>query len=365
MKSIHLFIISLFVSVSFAGIVFADTTYTIKKGDTPDKIAKRFKISSKAILQANNVKATSLRPGKKILIPSKKSKSVSKCNSKSGRKTSEKIMRTVQHRDSSIHVVKKGDTLLSISRKYSVSVGNLKEINELRSAKLRLGQKILLKKTTPDEYTVKKGDTVWKIARKFDIDPKDLMKNNDLEGDALTPGHKIFLKHRPDFSEPKNYDALISQAPAEPEPENLPETAALAELGLQDRLVLFAKKMLNIPYRFGGNTVVGIDCSAYVKKVYSLVGVKLPRSAREQFEEGKPVDGGELSMGDLVFFKTYASFPSHVGIYLGNNLFIHASSRSKKVTIDSLETPYYLKRFIGAKRLIDGTTEEENAGKES
>ena len=97
MKSIHLFIISLFVSVSFAGIVFADTTYTIKKGDTPDKIAKRFKISSKAILQANNVKATGLRPGKKILIPSKKSKSVSKCNSKSGKKTSEKITRTVQH----------------------------------------------------------------------------------------------------------------------------------------------------------------------------------------------------------------------------------------------------------------------------
>ena len=123
--------------------------------------------------------------------------------------------------------------------------------------------------------------------------------------------------------------------------------------------------MLNIPYRFGGNTLVGIDCSAYVKKVYSLIGVNLPRSAREQFAEGKPVDGSELSMGDLVFFKTYASFPSHVGIYLGNNLFIHASSRSKKVTIDSLETPYYLKRFIGAKRFIDGKNEEENAGKES
>ena len=94
--------------------------------------------------------------------------------------------------------------MLSISRKYSVSVGNLKEINELRSAKLRLGQKILLKKTTPDEYTVQKGDTVWKIARKFDIDPQDLMKNNDLEGDALKPGHKIFLKHRPELLRAKN-----------------------------------------------------------------------------------------------------------------------------------------------------------------
>lgn len=365
MKSIHLFIISLFVSVSFAGLVFADTTYTIKKGDTADKIAKRFKISSKAILQANNVKSKNLKPGTKILIPSRKNESARKSTSKSGKKPAEKIAKTVRHQDSSIHVVKKGDTLLSISRKYSVSVGNLKEINELRSAKLRLGQKILLKKTSPDEYTVQKGDTVWKIARRFDIDPQDLMKNNDLEGDSLKPGHKILLKHKPDLSEPKTYDTLLSQATAEPGSENLPDTAALADLSLQDRLVLFAKKMLNIPYRFGGNTVVGIDCSAYVKKVYSLVGVNLPRSAREQFTEGKPVDGSELSMGDLVFFKTYASFPSHVGIYLGNNLFIHASSRSKKVTIDSLETPYYLKRFIGAKRLIDGKTEEENAGKES
>jgi peptidoglycan DL-endopeptidase LytE len=123
--------------------------------------------------------------------------------------------------------------------------------------------------------------------------------------------------------------------------------------GLQERLILFAKKMLDIPYRFGGNSLLGIDCSAYVKKVYSLIGVDLPRSAREQFHEGIPVDENNLSIGDLVFFRTYASYPSHVGIYLGNNLFIHASSKSRKVTIDSLDTPFYLKRFIGAKRLLD------------
>jgi len=365
MKSFHLFVISLFVSIFFAGITFADTTYTIKKGDNPAKIAKRYKISSKAILQANNIRATDLRPGNKIVIPSKNGKSDGRRDSKSARKSPEKIAKTVQHHDSSFHVVKKGDTLLSISRKHSVSVAELKEINDLHSSKLRLGQKILLKKTTPDEYTVQKGDTVWKIARKFNLDPQDLVQNNGLEGDSLQPGRRILLSRKQEFPESKTYDALLSQAPAEPEAENLPETASLAGMSLQDRLVLFAKKMLNIPYRFGGNTPVGIDCSAYVKKVYSLIGVNLPRSAREQFAEGKPVDGEELSMGDLVFFKTYASFPSHVGIYLGNNLFIHASSRSKKVTIDSLETPYYLKRFIGAKRLIDGNTEEENAGKES
>ena len=75
---------------------------------------------------------------------------------------------------------------------------------------------------------------------------------------------------------------------------------------------------------------MGIDCSAYVQKVYKLIGIELPRSARLQFKEGEIVDRDSLSIGDLVFFRTYASFPSHVGIYLGNDLFIHASSKGKK-----------------------------------
>jgi cell wall-associated NlpC family hydrolase len=97
---------------------------------------------------------------------------------------------------------------------------------------------------------------------------------------------------------------------------------------------------------------LGIDCSAFVQKVYRFVDINLPRSAREQYVEGNPVNRKELSVGDLVFFRTYASFPSHVGIYLGDDLFIHASSAKRKVSIDSLDTPYYLKRFIGAKRIL-------------
>lgn len=103
---------------------------------------------------------------------------------------------------------------------------------------------------------------------------------------------------------------------------------------------------------------MGIDCSAYVQKVYGLLEINLPRSAREQFHAGEMVEKDDLSIGDLVFFRTYASFPSHVGIYLGNDLFIHASKKGRKVTIDSLNTPYYLKRFIGAKRIIEGEGEK-------
>lgn len=130
------------------------------------------------------------------------------------------------------------------------------------------------------------------------------------------------------------------------------ESTDLNSLGVKDRLILFAKKMLNIPYRFGGSTFMGIDCSGYVQKVFGLLDVSLPRTAREQFHMGESVSKEELSMGDLVFFRTYASFPSHVGIYMGNNLFIHASSKNRKVSIDSLDAPYYFKRFIGAKRVF-------------
>jgi peptidoglycan endopeptidase LytE len=367
MKGIYLFILSLFIAISLSGGAFADTRYTVKKGDNPKSIAKKFNVATKAILQANNIKLTSLKPGTKITIPSKKKEALrkDKADAKNIKKTARNNIKTLLHEDSASHIVKKGDTLISIGRKYSIAVQDIKEINELKSAKLRVGRKLLLKKTVPDEYIVRKGDTVWNIAKRFNIDPQDLMDNNGLESDSLIPGHTVLLKAAAEIPEPKIYDTILSQAPMETVIESAPETSTLAELGLQDRLVLFAKKMLNIPYRFGGNTLVGIDCSAYVKKVYSLVGVSLPRSAREQFAEGKPVDNGELSMGDLVFFKTYASFPSHVGIYLGDNLFIHASSRSKKVTIDSLETPYYIKRFIGAKRLIEGKNEQETTGQKS
>ncbi|MDI6889798.1 MAG: peptidoglycan endopeptidase [Thermodesulfovibrionales bacterium] len=202
------------------------------------------------------------------------------------------------------HTVKKGDTLSAISKRYSISVSELKEINNLRSVKLRPGQKLLLK---PEE----------------------------------------------ELSELKKYETILSQARIDKGIEKVAESKELSEIGLQDRIILFAKKLLNVPYRFGGNSLMGIDCSAYVQKVYGLLEINLPRSAREQFHVGEMVEKDDLSIGDLVFFRTYASFPSHVGIYLGNDLFIHASKKGRKVTIDSLNTPYYLKRFIGAKRIIE------------
>lgn len=215
-----------------------------------------------------------------------------------------------------------------------------------------------------NSYTVKKGDNLYRIAKKFKISVENLKELNRLSGNALKSGQTLIVKkEKPaeeiaenDISAIKTiYDRSKNPVIASARLQEVRELSAsedIADMSIRERLTLFAKKMLHLPYNFGGNGAFGIDCSAYVQKVYGLAGISLPRSAREQFHIGEKVDKTELSLGDLVFFKTYASFPSHVGIYLGNNLFIHASTTSKKITIDNLDAPYYVKRFIGAKRLV-------------
>lgn len=369
MRKFHLFFTVSLLAIFISSTVYADTTYTIKKGDNPFKLAKKFKVSANEIIQVNKLRPENLKPGTKIIIPSKqkvsshKEKLAQKDNKKPSPDTSKKEK---HHEDSSFHIVKKGDTLSSISKKYSIPVNEIKEINNLSSTKLKIGQQIFLKQIVPKTYTIQKGDNIYKIARRFHVDIDELRDINVLETDIIKPGQKILLEPEAELDEPKTYETILSQTHIENEIKQVSESEEqnLGELSIKEKLTLFAKKLLNIPYRFGGNSLLGIDCSAFVQKVYSLVGVDLPRSAREQFSEGNPVDKGELSIGDLVFFRTYASFPSHVGIYLGNNLFIHASSRSKKVTINSLEMPYYFKRFIGAKRLIDGKDEEVDFGRD-
>ncbi len=103
-------------------------------------------------------------------------------------------------------------------------------------------------------------------------------------------------------------------------------------------------------YRYGGTTKSGIDCSAFVQVVYmSAFAMSLPRTARDQYRGCNIISATEMKTGDLVFFNTTGGI-SHVGIYLQNNKFIHASA-SFGVTISDLFDPYYLRRFLGAGRI--------------
>jgi cell wall-associated NlpC family hydrolase len=106
-----------------------------------------------------------------------------------------------------------------------------------------------------------------------------------------------------------------------------------------------------VRYRTGGNTKSGVDCSGFTVAVYaSVFGFALPRVSREQYRISRKISTTELQQGDLVFFNTNGSGVSHVGVYLGNNKFIHASV-SRGVMVNDLFESYYIKRFVGAGRI--------------
>ena len=112
-----------------------------------------------------------------------------------------------------------------------------------------------------------------------------------------------------------------------------------------------AERFVGIPYQWGGNNVVeGLDCSGFVRAVYNLCGVNIPRTSREQFRTGDPIGRNDLLDGDLVFFGASADDINHVGIYIGSGRFVHAPKRGDNIKISTVDDGYFSKKFIGAKR---------------
>ena len=130
---------------------------------------------------------------------------------------------------------------------------------------------------------------------------------------------------------------------------------------IKEKMLMEIIKYLGTPYKYGGNTKNGIDCSAFTQTVYrDVFNIKLERSARLQYTQGEVISkGDELKYGDLVFFNTRKRVkPGHVGIYIGDNLFAHASS-TKGVTISAIDYDYYSRTFMGARRFeTNGLTEK-------
>jgi cell wall-associated NlpC family hydrolase len=121
-------------------------------------------------------------------------------------------------------------------------------------------------------------------------------------------------------------------------------------------LVLRAMTLLGINYKFGGNTPeTGFDCSGFVRYVFKeAFGLTLPRRAEEISQKGQRISVEQLVPGDLVFFNTLKRTFSHVGIYIGNNQFVHAPSSGGAVKVENIDKSYWQTRFDGARRLITG-----------
>ncbi len=120
-------------------------------------------------------------------------------------------------------------------------------------------------------------------------------------------------------------------------------------------VILKGLELVGVNYRMGGNDPnSGLDCSSYVQVVYrEAAGLVLPRTAREQSQLGEEVsDKSELKPGDLVFFNTMRRAFSHVGIYMGDNYFLHAPRAGSAVRVENMQNSYWVQRYNGARRVI-------------
>lgn len=120
--------------------------------------------------------------------------------------------------------------------------------------------------------------------------------------------------------------------------------------GLNSGVVLAAMSMIEVPYRAGGATPAGFDCSGLVYYVYRQAGITVPRSTQEQYRNANPVTMEALQPGDLLFYRLNTREVSHVGIFVGNGRFIHAPSRGKQVSYANMADAYWRQNFVGAGR---------------
>jgi peptidoglycan endopeptidase LytE len=274
---------------------FAVERYAIQPGDSLFEISKSFGVNTEALKRVNGLEGDGIKPGQVLIIPAQ-GKNQARARSK----------RPPVEIES--YVVRKGDSLHSISKKMGLSVEEIKRSNRLRSVTLKVGQVLTFDKIETEEESEESKESLESSLEQL---PED-------KGEKHDPADRL-------------------------EKWNNPEERNL--------FVRVAKTFLGAPYRLGGSTLRGIDCSAFVKKIYEIFNTHLPRTTREQFQIGKRVEKHELEEGDLVFFKTRRSNNGHVGIYIGNNEFVHASRLNKEVKVDNLDTPYFSKHFLKGVRV--------------
>jgi peptidoglycan endopeptidase LytE len=256
-------------------------------------------------------------------------------------KSAETIVRESQSRppegrESPLYAVKKGDTLYSIARTHSTTVTALKSLNGLRTDLLQIGRKLRLPASpAADAHPAKikaEHEILRSTAAPSDAPPATAIPAGLASLSWLTAGS----------------DSSGESAGAEG------DFSDSAEPPLRYRLASAGLNLLGVRYRWNGSSArSGFDCSGLVQSLFQEFNIVLPRSSREQYKVGEKVDKDNLEVGDLVFFSSRGKIPTHVGVYLGDNMFLHAARKARKVLISNLSAAWYSKRFLGARRLLD------------
>ena len=201
--------------------------------------------------------------------------------------------------------------------------------------------------TAAQRYRVTKGDSLWLIARKFSVSVYSIKRANNVSAQAILPIGKVLVIPRASAHNEKAR-LYAAKAQAKPVASKVSDDQTRSS---RTNVVQRALAYRGSRYRRGGTSRGGFDCSGFTRFVYRKEGVALPHSSGAQYRVGKPVSRYELRSGDLVFFRTRRGRISHVGIYIGNDRFVHASNHRGGVKIDSLHSSYYAPKYCGARRV--------------
>ncbi|MER2027863.1 MAG: NlpC/P60 family protein [Solibacillus sp.] len=301
------------------------STYTVKHGDTLTKIAKAHNTTINQLKQWNKLSQDRIFIAQKLVVTPAKSAVSTVSKSTAATKTATSKTKTtavsvieekVESPQNAVsHTVIKGDNLTKIAKKYSISVASIKQLNNLKSDAIIVGQKLKISQQSAKDLAVEAPSAKIVEAE---------INFNQTADEAIE-------------KQLKNEVALEGKVSQQTE-------------RLYGQAIQAANAVLGTPYKYGGTTTDGFDCSGFVNYIFNSIGVQMDRKSSLMYFEQDTTKVTQPVPGDLVFFKnTFIPTISHMGIYLGNNEFIHAGS--KGITISNVQEKYWAERFVAYKRL--------------
>jgi cell wall-associated NlpC family hydrolase len=244
--------------------------------------------------------------------------------------------------------------------------------SSLKSEKTNTPAQTLPRSSSDHTYVIRRGDSLIKIARTYGTTTRALQSANGLKGTRIKAGQTLIIpglqaaaasKEEPLRKEDRRTirnEEYAARYISQLRDQNL--LTGDESSSVRVRFLEAGFKLIGIRYRFsGGSEKTGFDCSGLVKDLFSKFNIELPHSSREQFKQGEKVDRDKLEIGDLVFFSSGGSRPTHVGIYIGNDKFLHAARKARQVIVSDLNKIWYTMRYLGARRISDLWSDEEDS----